>query len=98
MKALKLMLAASAGFAMPASIAAADPTQPSTQGIVILKPGGLVGLNPQPEPPSSVARPGGTVKLNPQPEPPSRKKLLLKPGGLVGLNPQPEPPSANTGR
>src|SRR5262249_28282581 len=61
---------------------------------------GLVGLNPQPEPPSIPSDaaladaqavlpppPGELVGLNPQPEPPSR------PRDLVGLNPQPEPPS-----
>jgi hypothetical protein len=90
MKTLNALLAAAAGFAMLAGIASADPSQ----GSVILKPGSMVGLNPQPEPPSTVVKPsGGLVGLNPQPEPPSRKKVVLKPRGLVGLNPQPEPPS-----
>jgi hypothetical protein len=89
MNTLNAMLAATAGFAMFSNIASADPSQ----GTVILKPGSMVGLNPQPEPPSTVAKPSGMVGLNPQPEPPSRKKMVLKPSGLVGLNPQPEPPS-----
>lgn len=89
MRKLTAIMAMTAGAAMLAGMASADPSQ----GTVILKPGSMVGLNPQPEPPSTVARPSGMVGLNPQPEPPSRKKLVLKPGGLVGLNPQPEPPS-----
>ncbi len=46
----------------------------------------LVGLNPQPEPPSKRTGRVHLVGLNPQPEPPSR------PVNVVGLNPQPEPP------
>ena len=46
---------------------------------------GMVGLNPQPDPPSN---PRGRIGLNPQPDPPSNQS------GLVGLNPQPDPPSA----
>jgi hypothetical protein len=44
----------------------------------------LVGLNPQPEPPSRPTSRVNLVGLNPQPEPPSRPVNLL--------NPQPEPP------
>jgi hypothetical protein len=98
MRTFNLMLAAAVGIAMTHGIASADPAlQPPAQGNLIVRPGGMVGLNPQPEPPSAVVKPGSEVGLNPQPEPPSRRKLFRRPGGLVGLNPQPEPPSVGSG-
>jgi POT family proton-dependent oligopeptide transporter len=51
------------------------------------KPGDLVSLNPQPEPPG-IVNPNDLVGINPQPEPPG----IVNPNDIVGLNPQPEPP------
>jgi hypothetical protein len=57
-------------------------------------------LNPQPEPPASVAKkkvesPLARKAINPQPEPPGEaSKKPVSPGVKQGFNPQPEPPGA----
>ncbi len=72
---------------------------PFAFGAQPLKPGELIGINPQPEPPGApkqkILKPGEKVGINPQPEPPlPAGQQMLKPGTTVGINPQPEPPGA----
>ncbi|MEO5322013.1 hypothetical protein PV773_01695 [Mesorhizobium sp. CC13] len=77
MKTLLLIAAVAAswtaGDAMAGQAAMAKAPQALVQAKV-LRPGDLVGLSPQPEPPSARKRPlpaGSLVGLNPQPDPPS---------------------------
>lgn len=84
MKTLLLIAAVAAswmaGDAMAGQAVIAKAPQPIVQGKV-LRPGDLVGLNPQPEPPSARKRglpAGSLVGLNPQPEPPSMDGILAK--------------------